>query len=132
MINSKTRYRLGLDLGTNSIGWAAVEIGVGGQPCGLLDMGVRIFPDGRDPTSEASNAVERRVARGQRRRRDRYLNRRERLMQALVKYGLMPEDVAARKDLECLDPYELRARASKEQLQPYEGNYILHLTNQPE
>ena len=121
-------YRLGLDLGTNSIGWAAIELDGGNNPCGLLDMGVRIFPDGRDARGEASNAVERRVARGQRRRRDRYLSRRERLMQTLVEYGLMPEDAAERKGLESLDPYTLRARALDKPLPPYElGRALFHL-----
>ena len=121
-------YRLGLDLGTNSIGWAAIELDGGDNPCGLLDMGVRIFPDGRDARGEASNAVERRVARGQRRRRDRYLRRRERLMQTLVEYGLMPEDAAERKGLERLDPYALRARALDKPLPPHElGRALFHL-----
>ena len=122
-------YRLGLDLGTNSIGWAAVQLDHGGEPCGLLDIGVRIFPDGRDATSETSNAVQRRVARGQRRRRDRYLSRRNRLMQALVSCGLMPDDAAARKELEKqLDPYALRARALDQRLEAFElGRALFHL-----
>lgn len=44
---SSNEYRLGIDLGTNSIGWAAVELDGGGEPVGVLDMGVRIFADGR-------------------------------------------------------------------------------------
>ena len=43
-------YRLGLDVGTNSIGWAAVRLDDNDAPCGLLDVGVRIFPDGREAT----------------------------------------------------------------------------------
>ncbi len=84
------KYRLGLDLGTNSIGWAAVSLDENDEPCGVLDMGVRIFPDGRNPTDKTSNATQRRLARGQRRRRDRYLQRRNDIMQALVEFGLMP------------------------------------------
>ena len=121
-------YSLGIDLGSNSLGWAAVKLDDRGEPCGLLDLGVRIFPDGRDARGEASSAVERRVARGQRRRRDRYLGRREWLMQALVECGLMPEDAAERKRLESLDPYELRARALDKPLRPYElGRALFHL-----
>ena len=128
MVADKAKYRLGLDLGTNSIGWAAVQLDAHGEPCGLLDMGVHIFPDGRDATSEASNAVQRRVARGQRRRQDRYLSRRSRLMQALVNCGLMPEDLKERRDLEHLDPYEVRARALDEPLNPFElGRALFHL-----
>ena len=128
MVNSKTKYRLGLDLGTNSIGWAAVELDADGQPCGLLDMGVRIFPDGRNEQSKQSNAVQRRVARGQRRLRDRYVNRRTRLMQALIEYRLMPENADERKELEVSNPYALRARALDEPLGPFElGRALFHL-----
>ena len=47
-----TKYRLGLDLGTNSIGWAAVILDDKNDPCGVLDMGVRIFPDGARRTEQ--------------------------------------------------------------------------------
>ena len=121
-------YRLGLDLGTNSIGWAAVKLNDDGEPCGVLDMGVRIFPDGRNPKDGSSNAQQRRLPRGQRRRRDRYLKRRGQLMDALVKYGLMPSDKHERKKLEGLDPYELRARGLDEALTPFElGRALFHL-----
>ncbi len=120
MAASSIKYRLGLDMGTNSIGWAAVRIDEKGNPVGVLDMGVRIFPDGRDEQSKQSNAVDRRVARGQRRRRDRYLQRRRDLMQALTECGLMPSDSNERKALESLEPYELRARALDQPLQRYE------------
>lgn len=122
------KYRLGLDLGTNSIGWAAITLDDQGRPCGILDMGVRIYPDGRNPTDKTSNAVARRVARGQRRRRDRYLARRGELMQALIEFGLMPPDPEAREELQRLDPYSLRARALAEPLHPFElGRALFHL-----
>ena len=128
MVTDKREYRLGLDLGTNSIGWAAIQLDDKGEPCGLLDMGVRIFPDGRDPTSEASNAVDRRVARGQRRLRDRKLSRRNRMMQTLIDYGLMPENADECKKLEVSDPYALRARALDEPMEPFElGRALFHL-----
>ena len=121
MTDAKSKkYRLGLDLGTNSIGWATVRVDENGEPCGVLDMGVRIFPDGRDEQSKTSNAVDRRVARGQRRRRDRYLKRRGELMDALVEFGLMPQDESERKDMERCDPYPLRARGLDQPLEPFE------------
>ena len=121
-------YRLGIDMGTNSIGWAAVKIDNRGEPCGVLDMGVRIFPDGRDEQSKTSNTVERRVARGQRRRRDRYLGRRDHLMRKLIEYGLMPADSDTRKKLEQLDPYALRAAALDKPLEPHAlGRALFHL-----
>ncbi len=121
-------YRLGLDLGSNSIGWFVIWLGDDGKPCGLGPGGVRVFPDGRDPQSKASNAASRRVARGMRRRRDRYLKRRERLMGQLVQFGLMPDDWAARKKLEECDPYELRAAALDRPLPLHHiGRALFHL-----
>ena len=121
-------YRLGLDLGTNSIGWAAIALNDAGRPCGLLDIGVRIFSDGRNPKDKTSLAVMRRMPRGARRRRDRYLKRRQRLMQALVQNGLMPRAESARKALEKLDPYRLRAEALDRELTPHElGRALFHL-----
>ena len=121
-------YRLGLDVGTNSIGWAAIELGAGGEPRGVLDMGVRVFADGRDTQSAASGAAERRTARGERRRRRRYVDRRRRLQNALAELGLAPSDKSERALLESLDPYDLRARALDEPLSPSElGRALFHL-----
>jgi len=122
-------YRLGLDLGTNSIGWAAIRLNDDNDPCGILDMGVRVFPDGRDAKSKESNAVTRRMARGARRRRDRYQKRRADLLRRLTDYGLMPADRGERRTLAARhDPYELRARALDDPLSPYElGRTLFHL-----
>ncbi len=107
----RRRYRLGLDLGSNSVGWFMVWLDGAGEPIGLGPGGVRIFPDGRDPKSKESNAKDRRVARGMRRRRDRYLRRRSQLLEALARHGLMPPAGPARKALEAIDPYGVRAAA---------------------
>ena len=125
---SSNEYRLGIDIGTNSIGWAAVELDGGGEPVGVLDMGVRIFADGREAQSEASNAAERGKTRGGRRRRARYVRRRERLTNALADCGLMPRNRSERAAMEALDPYALRARALDEALTPSElGRALFHL-----
>jgi CRISPR-associated endonuclease Csn1 len=121
-------YRLGLDIGTNSIGWAAVTLDGAGDPNGLLDFGVRVFSDGRNPKDGASLAVARRLPRGMRRRRDRYLRRRTDLMQALIALGLMPDGEAERQSLADLDPYALRARAAHSPITPHElGLALFHL-----
>ena len=121
-------YRLGLDLGSNSLGWFVVWLNDQGEATGLGPGGVRIYPDGRDPKSKESNAADRRVARGARRRRDRYLMRRSNLMARLVAHGLMPEDASARKALESLDPYELRAKALDETLPAHHiGRALFHI-----
>lgn len=122
------RYRLGIDVGSNSLGWFVVWLNDRDDPTGLGPGGVRIFPDGRDPKSKESNAADRRVARGMRRRRDRYLKRRGSLMALLIKHGLLPPDEAARKALEAIDPYELRAGALDEPLPPHHvGRALFHL-----
>lgn len=121
-------YRLGLDLGTNSIGWALVRLDEHGVPCGLLDFGAHIFHDGRDPTSQQSLTADRRLARSARRRRDRYLQRRRRLQALLSDYGLLPISKDERKALGRHDPYALRARALDGPLKPYElGRTLFHM-----
>jgi CRISPR-associated endonuclease Csn1 len=121
-------YRLGIDIGTNSLGWCVLDLDRQGRPKSIRRIGVRIFSDGRDPQSGTSLAVERRDARGARRRRDRFVDRRADLMKALVRHGLMPDDPKDRKALEALDPYELRARGLDEKLHPHHlGRAIFHL-----
>ncbi|MFA5122364.1 type II CRISPR RNA-guided endonuclease Cas9 [Zavarzinia sp.] len=104
-------YRLGLDLGSNSLGWFVIWLDEEERTAGLGLGGVRVYPDGRDERSRESNAMARRLARSLRRRRDRYVRRRAAVMAALIEAGLMPAEAAARKALEALDPYELRAAA---------------------
>lgn len=125
--------RYALDVGTNSIGWAVYEIirtpeEKSGQPTRLVDAGVRIYADGRNPKDGTSLAVMRRVPRGARRRRDRFLQRRTYLLALLVRHGLMPQDPIARKSLEALDPYALRLRALDEAISLSElGRALFHL-----
>lgn len=115
--------RLGLDIGTNSIGWCLIE-----DDTSIVDIGVRIFSDGRDPQSGTSLAVDRREARSARRRRDRYLGRRSAFLDALVAHGLMPADADEAKLVAALDPYARRARALDEKLAPHEiGRALFHL-----
>lgn len=121
-------YRLGLDLGTNSIGWVLSVKKDGGPFEGIKDIGVRIFPDGRKPKERTSLAVDRRIARQARRRRDRYKQRQRRLLNALTQCGLMPADQKTRSSLRALDPYSIRKRGLDELLPPFElGRAIFHL-----
>ena len=122
------KWRLGVDLGTNSLGWAVIWLDENGIPRGLGNAGSRIFSDGRDPKSGASLAVDRRDARAMRRRRDRFQQLERALMTHLVADGLFPADPDERRKLEVLDPYELRARALDEALTlPELGRAIWHL-----
>lgn len=133
MPDRKSRpWRLGLDLGTNSLGWCVFDLKKGDDgrqhPIGIRRMGVRIYTDGRDPQSGASLAQERRGPRGARRRRDRYLDRRADLLKALIRHGLMPAAPTARKKLEELDPWRLRGEGLDRALTLHElGRAIFHL-----
>jgi len=122
-------YRLGLDLGTNSIGWAMLRLSRAGEPVAIIRAGVRIFSDGRNPKDGSSLAVTRRLARGMRRRRDRLLKRKARMMRLLVQHGFFPAEEQARKELETLNPYELRSRGLDQKLEPGEfARALFHLT----
>ncbi|MPT47923.1 MAG: type II CRISPR RNA-guided endonuclease Cas9 [Sphingobium sp.] len=116
--------RLGLDIGSNSIGWCLIDDKEGN----IVDIGVRIFPNGRDPQSGTSLAVDRREARSARRRRDRYLGRRSAFFDTLVAHGLMPADTDEARLIAAKDPYDVRARALNEKLTPHEiGRALFHL-----
>ncbi len=127
-MRSALRYRLGLDLGSTSLGWALIRLNSSDEPVALIKTGVRIFSDGRNPKDGSSLAVTRRQARQMRRRRDRLLKRKARLMAAMVRLGFMPDDMAQRRTLELLDPYALRRRGLDERLAPHEfGRALFHL-----
>lgn len=141
-VKTSLQYRLALDLGTTSIGWALLQLkpvqATDGQlpidyklkPTAIIKAGVRIFNSGRDPKTEASLAVTRREARLMRRRRDRLLKRKARMMDKLVQHGFFPKDEAERKQLETLNPYELRAKGVQEALSAGEFARALFHINQ--
>lgn len=126
------------DLGTNSVGWTVLETEQDGTPRSILDAGVRIFSDGREPKSGTSLAAGRRVARGMARRRDRYKRRRKAVLRVLTEYGLMPDTPEARRNLVAetndakaripRDVYALRTRALDEKLPLFDiGRALFHL-----
>lgn len=124
-------YRLGMDLGTNSLGWCAVQLDKSGRPCRFLDMGARIFSDGRDPKSKQSLAADRRAARAMRRGQDRYKQRRDSVIRHLARLNLFPDDTdaAERRRLQGLDPFALRARALDEPIAAHEvGRALFHIS----
>ena len=121
-------YRLGIDLGATSLGWSIIELSKEKEPTKLLDLGVRIFPDGRHKQKHEPLNVSRRNHRSMRKNRDRYLQRRKYLLDMLIKYGLMPEDEKERKQLQILDPYFFRTKALYEKISLFElGRVIFHL-----
>ncbi|GAB1418113.1 hypothetical protein MASR2M12_08780 [Bacteroidales bacterium] len=88
---------LGLDLGTNSIGWALIEQDFENKQGKILGMGSRIVPMSQDILGEfdkgnsVSQTAERTGFRGTRRLRERHLLRRERLHRVLNVLGFLPE-----------------------------------------
>lgn len=118
---------LGLDLGSNSIGWALIDE----SSSRIIATGVRIFPEGvaRDTKGgELSKNESRRIARGMRRQIARRSRRKKRLREALVLSGLLPAGKNEQAQLDVLNPYELRRRALTEKLAPYEfGRLLVHL-----
>lgn len=132
------KWRLGLDIGSNSIGWAVFQLNEDNHPEKLIGSGSRIFSNGRDPKANRSLAEQRREPRGHRRNRDRYKKRRQKFMAQLINYGLMPQDKAERKALENYkkgelrtiekDPWVLRVKALDEKISLYEfGRALFHL-----
>lgn len=82
---------LGLDLGTNSIGWAIVDRDEEGK-CTLLDKGVHIFQDGvaHDKSGEKPAVKERTAARAARRHYSRRRLRKIELLKVLINKKLCP------------------------------------------
>ncbi len=99
----KTKYILGLDLGTNSIGWALVNCEEKENTCrlsGIVDAGSRIIPMDAAMQSDfakgntVSQTKDRTQYRGVRRLRERHLQRRERLHRVLSLMGFLPQHYA--------------------------------------
>ena len=122
-------YRLGLDLGTNSLGWSIYSLDENKEVQNLENLGVRIFSDGRNPKTNEPLAVERRTARGQRRMIYRRKLRRNGAFRLLQKEGLFPKTREEAEPLKLLNPYELRVKALDEKLEPYElGRALFNLS----
>ncbi len=127
-MKSSMRYRLALDLGSTSLGWAMIRLNADNAPIAVIKAGVRIFSDGRNPKDGSSLAVTRREARAMRRRRDRLLKRKARMMATLIAHGFFSTLEAERKALETLNPYTLRAKGLDVALSPAEfGRALFHI-----
>jgi CRISPR-associated endonuclease Csn1 len=123
-------YRLALDLGSTSLGWAMIRLNSENpsSPVAVIKAGVRIFSDGRNPKDGSSLAVTRRDARSMRRRRDRLLKRKARMTRSLIEHGFFSADEAQRKTLVTLNPYTLRAKGLDAALTPAEfGRALFHI-----
>lgn len=142
---------LGLDLGTNSIGWALVEQHQ--EKSKLEDKGVLIFPEGvkSEKGQEKSKAAERTAARSARRIKFRRKIRKYQTLLVLAKYDMCPLGINEVKEwrksnfkkypakpefLEWLrtnedkniNPYYYRDKASREKVSKFElGRAFYHM-----
>lgn len=157
MKKSDAGWRLGLDIGSSSVGWAALSLNNSGHPNGILGLGVRIFEAGVKGDIESgkdeSRSVKRRGARMQRRQLERRARRARNVFHELRRCGLLPGRGSATSDqihetIDALDaelapkwvqagdhrqaqllPYLLRAAAAERALAPFElGRALYHLS----
>ena len=104
--NFSMKRVLGLDLGTNSIGWALVEQDFENKSGKILGMGSRIIPMGQDVIGDFGNGNSvsqtevRTKFRGTRRLRERHLLRRERLHRVLNILNFLPDHYMTHIDFE--------------------------------
>jgi CRISPR-associated endonuclease Csn1 len=102
--NTMNKKILGLDLGTNSIGWALVE--KGDKVGQITGAGSRIIPMSQDILGKFDSGVsisqtaERTNFRGIRRLKERHQLRRERLHRVLNQIGFLPAHYSAQIDFE--------------------------------
>lgn len=101
-----TKTILGLDLGTNSIGWALIQQNFEEKYGKIIGLGSRIIPMSQDILGEfergnsISQTAERTQLRSTRRLRERHLLRRERLHRVLNVLGFLPQHYASKIDFE--------------------------------
>lgn len=151
---ARQAFILGLDLGSESVGWVVLPC-EDGNPTGIWAAGVHCFDAGVEGDYESgrdeSRAKARRDARMVRRQHWRRAWRRQKLLRALQRHGLMPTgptdtpeaihrlildlDSSLRGKYPPTDrpsghvlPYQLRAKALDQRLEPYElGRALYHL-----
>jgi len=89
---------LGIDVGTNSVGWALVNHNFDDRSGNIIDLGSRIIPMPADEIGDfnkgslTSAASQRTMKRGVRRLFQRANKRRERLVRVMKIYGMIPPD----------------------------------------
>lgn len=82
-------YRLGLDIGITSVGWAVLEHDSLQEPFKIIDLGVHIFDRAEHPKDGSPLALPRREARSSRRRIRRHRHRLDRIKAILEKHEII-------------------------------------------
>jgi CRISPR-associated endonuclease Csn1 len=123
---------LGLDLGSNSIGWALLKE-KDGKPSEIINIGSRIFSKAVEEKTPTPKNVKRRNARLSRRVTQRRARRKLRMLNYLIKLNLLPQELTGNPAPEILlnelgNPYPLRTKALDNSLTKFElGRVLLHL-----
>jgi len=106
-------FRIGLDIGIASVGWAVLENDERDEPRRIVDLGVRVFDAAEVPKTGEALAAARRGARTTRRRLRRRKHRLERIWNLLEQEGMISREEFLRryeqKDLP--NVYQLRYEA---------------------
>lgn len=120
----------GFDIGTTSIGFAVIDHNHEVRSGSIQRLGVRVFPEARDPDGTPLNQQRRQKRMVRRQLRRRRLRRRL-LNETLGAAGLLPPFGSDEwPKIMGLDPYDLRKRGLSEQLKPYEvGRALYHLAH---
>lgn len=124
---------LGLDLGTNSIGWSIINYQAEKQEGSILAAGVRIFQEGVDNLGDGEREMSRNASRNQNRSiRRQYFRkklRKRQLIKLLRENEMCPQDEGDFTIWFRLNPYALRAQAVKEKISRLElGRICYHFT----
>lgn len=147
---------LGLDIGTNSIGWALIEKNEEENKGRIIDLGCRIIPMGEDKSNFEQGAqitrnAKRRMYRMSRRRNKRFKQRRNKLIYVLHKLDMLPDFIhiedgipppekiqtlkikpipKGTKQLNALEIIELRKKSLYDKIDIKDFGRILYLYNQ--
>jgi CRISPR-associated endonuclease Csn1 len=122
---------LGLDLGSNSIGWALMGE-INGEVNQIIDLGSRIFNKAVEEKIPTPKNQKRRDMRLGRRILQRRARRKQKMIHYLISLDLLPQELSNNFGKEKLlnelgNPYELRTIGLDEQLTPFEfGRVLLH------
>jgi CRISPR-associated endonuclease Csn1 len=129
---------LGLDLGTNSIGWAVVnEAEKAGEQSSIVKLGVRVnpltvdeltnFEKGKSITTNADRTLKRSM----RRNLQRYKLRRENLIEILKNNGFISDNtiLSENGNRSTFETYRLRAKAATDEISLEEFARVLLMIN---
>ena len=124
----KMRYRLGLDLGSTSIGWCMIRLNAEDRPVAVIRMGTRIFSDGRNPKDGSSLAVRHDKQHRQMRTPRPTAQTKSAFVRSPRPARILSGGPRKRKELVKLDPYVLRKKGLYEALSgPEFARAMFHL-----